>query len=90
MISRDTWRSLRTAGAVGDICGHYLDANGTIVDHPIARRTINPPLADLRAVGQRVLAAGGAHKAPIILAAIRADLCHILITDEAAAMELLI
>ena len=89
VISRDTWRSLRTAGAVGDVCGHYLDADGAAVDHPIARRTINPPLADLRAVRQLVLAAGGAHKAPIILAAIRAHLCHVLITDEAAATTLL-
>ena len=29
-----------------------------------------------------MLAAGGAHKAPIIRGAIRAKLCHILITDE--------
>jgi DNA-binding transcriptional regulator LsrR (DeoR family) len=89
VISRDTWRSLRTAGAVGDVCGHYLDADGAVVDHPLARRTINPSLADLQAVRQLVLAAGGAHKAPIILAAIRARLCHVLITDEAAAAALL-
>lgn len=89
VISRDTWRSLRAAGAVGDVCGHYLDGEGAVVDHPIAGRTINPPLADLRAVRQLVLAAGGAQKAPIILAAIRARLCHVLITDEAAAAALL-
>lgn len=89
VISRDTWRGLRTAGAVGDVCGHYLDAEGAPVDHPIARRTVNPTLADLRAVRQLVLAAGGAHKAPIIRAALRAQLCHVLITDEAAATVLL-
>ncbi len=89
VISRDTWRGLRAAGAVGDVCGHYLDAEGAAVDHPIARRTVNPPLTDLRAVRQLVLAAGGAHKAPIIRAALRAQLCHVLITDEAAATTLL-
>jgi DNA-binding transcriptional regulator LsrR (DeoR family) len=89
VISRDTWRSLRAAGAVGDICGHYLDVEGAVVDHPIARRTVNPPLADLQSVRELVLAAGGAPKAPIIQAAIRARLCHILITDEAAATALL-
>ena len=89
VISRDTWRSLRTAGAVGDVCGHYLDVEGNIVDHPLARRTINPPLADLRAVKNLVLAAGGAQKAAIIEGAIRTRLCHILITDEAAATALL-
>jgi DNA-binding transcriptional regulator LsrR (DeoR family) len=89
VISRDTWRTLRSAGAVGDVCGHYLDAEGAAVDHPIAKRTVNPSLADLRAVRELVLAAGGAHKAPIIRAAIRAQLCHVLITDESAATALL-
>ena len=89
VISRDTWRSLRTAGAVGDVCGHYLDAGGHAVDHPLAHRTINPPLADLKAVKELVLAAGGLRKAPIIQGALRAGLCHVLITDEAAATALL-
>jgi DNA-binding transcriptional regulator LsrR (DeoR family) len=88
VISRDTWKSLRAAGAVGDICGHYLDADGKIVDHPLARRTVNPTLADLQSVKELVLGAGGAHKAPIIHGAIRAGLCHVLITDEAAATAL--
>ncbi|WP_422003241.1 sugar-binding transcriptional regulator [Reyranella sp.] len=89
VISRETWTSLRAAGAIGDICGHYLDAAGASVDHALARRTINPALADLQAVKELVLAAGGAHKVPIIRSAIRAGLCHILITDEAAAAALL-
>lgn len=89
VISREAWRSLRTAGAVGDICGHYLDPDGTVVDHAIARRTINPPLADLRSIKTLILAAGGAQKAPVIRGAIRAGLCHVLITDEAAATALL-
>ena len=36
-----------------------------------------------------VLAAGGLRKAPIIQGALRAGLCHVLITDEAAATALL-
>lgn len=89
VISRETWRSLQTAGAVGDVCGHYLDVDGKIVDHPIAHRMVNPPIADLRAVPELVLAAGGAQKGPIIHGAIQAALCHVLITDEGAANALL-
>ncbi|MDC7786574.1 sugar-binding transcriptional regulator [Rhodoplanes sp. TEM] len=89
VISRDLWRSLREAGAVGEICGHYLDPAGRPVDHPIADRTIRPHLDALRRVPQRVLAAGGRHKAPVIRAAIAAGLVHVLITDEAAAQNLL-
>jgi DNA-binding transcriptional regulator LsrR (DeoR family) len=89
VISRETWRSLRAAGAVGDVCGHYLDVDGNTVSHPIVDRTINPALDDLRAVPELVLAAGGAQKVPIIQAAIHAALCHVLITDETAATALL-
>lgn len=89
VISRETWRSLRAAHAVGDVCGHYLDAEGRAIDHPIVGRMINPPLADLRSVSELVLAAGGVQKVPIIHGAIRAGLCHVLITDETAAAGLL-
>jgi DNA-binding transcriptional regulator LsrR (DeoR family) len=89
VISRDLWRSLRDAGAVGDICGHYLDIDGKSVDHPIVARTINPCLDDLREVPELVLAAGGRQKVSIIRAAILARLCHVLITDEIAADALL-
>jgi DNA-binding transcriptional regulator LsrR (DeoR family) len=40
------------------------------------------------AIPLRVLAAGGMAKVAIISAAIKAGLCHVLITDETAAMAL--
>jgi DNA-binding transcriptional regulator LsrR (DeoR family) len=89
VVSRDTWQSLREAGAVGDVCGHYLDAEGSPVAHPIAQRTIHPALKVLQQIPALVLAAGGLHKVPIIKGAMRAGLCHVLITDEMTASELL-
>jgi DNA-binding transcriptional regulator LsrR (DeoR family) len=89
VISRQLWQSLRDAGAVGDICGHYLDIDGRPVDHPISTRTVNPTLDDLRNVPELVLAAGGRQKVAIIRGAIGARLCHVLITDEVAAAALL-
>ncbi|MDX6750402.1 sugar-binding transcriptional regulator [Geminicoccaceae bacterium 1502E] len=89
VIDRAQWASLRDAGAVGDIAGHYLDREGRPVDHPISRRTINPPLDSLRNAKERLLAAGGAHKAEIVLAGIRAGLVRWLITDESCAAVLL-
>ena len=88
-ISGDTWRSLRNAGVVGDIAGQYLDAKGKPVSHPIVECVIAAELEQLRSIGELVLAAGGAHKAPIIRAGILAGLAHVLITDEAAAQMLL-
>lgn len=80
--------SLLAAGAVGDICGHYLTVQGQPVNHPLARRVINPPLDQLRQVPRRVLAAGSLHKKDIILAALRAGLCNVLICDESVGQAL--
>ena len=89
VVSRKTWASLRSAGAVGDICGHYLDRDGKPVDHPLCRLTINPSLAQIHRIKTRVLAAGGHQKTAIIRAALLARFCHILVTDEGAAQQLL-
>jgi DNA-binding transcriptional regulator LsrR (DeoR family) len=89
VISRALWRSLREHGAVGDICGHYLDADGKLVAHPVADLTINPDFDKLRKISRLVLAAGGKQKVPIVRAAMLAGLCHVLITDEEAAHALL-
>ncbi len=89
VISRDTWRSLRRPAPWAISAATISTPTARSSTIAIARRTINPPLADLQAVKTLILAAGGAHKAPIIRGAIRARLCHVLITDEAAAMALL-
>jgi len=88
VISRSDWRSLRAAGAVGDICGHYLGVEGNPVQHPLSARVINPTVKSLQAIRLRILAAGGMAKVAIVRAAIKAKLCHVLITDEAAAAAL--
>ena len=89
VISRSTWQSLRDAGAVGDICGHYLDIDGQSVAHPLTKLVIHPTMTSLRKVRERVLAAGGVQKIPIVRAGIRAGLADVLITDERAAISLL-
>lgn len=89
LIDKNVWRSLLKAGAVGDICGHYLNAEGQVIEHPLAARVVSPPLEHLRKVRRVVLAAGGIQKLAIIRAAIRARLCHVLITDEDVARSLL-
>jgi lsr operon transcriptional repressor len=46
-----------------------------------AARTVNPTFDDLLAIPELILAAGGTQKVPVIKAAIRAKLAHVLITD---------
>ena len=89
VISRETWASLLKAGAVGEICGHYLDASGRPLRHPLVQRTIHPPIEDVLKIRHRILAAGGKHKVPIIRAGLLAGFGQVLVTDEAAACKLL-
>jgi DNA-binding transcriptional regulator LsrR (DeoR family) len=91
MLMRDglpadvTVGSLRERGAVGDLLGTVLDAAGRPIDHPINDRVIGIGLDDLRRIPNVILAAGGAHKAPIIRAALRIGVVGTLVTDEATA-----
>jgi DNA-binding transcriptional regulator LsrR (DeoR family) len=76
-------------GGVGDIIGHILDAEGRLVDHDINRRLVGLTLDDLRAIPDVILAAGGAHKVPVVCAALRAGFVNTLVTDEATAEAVL-
>jgi DNA-binding transcriptional regulator LsrR (DeoR family) len=81
---------LDAAGAVADVCSTVLDANGgelRVAGLPSRFIAISPE--QLRAVPDVVAIAGGAVKAPAILAALRSGLIHRLITDEEAARLLL-
>jgi DNA-binding transcriptional regulator LsrR (DeoR family) len=81
---------LDAAGAVADICSTVLDADGAeIRAHDLPGRFIAISPQQLRAVPDVTAIAGGAAKAPAILAALRSGLIHRLITDEEAARLLL-
>ncbi len=84
-----TIEELLEQGAVGDVLGFMLNANGELIDHPINERIIGIDLDDLRQIKSVILAAGGRHKIPIIRAALKAGLISILITDEDTAREML-
>ncbi len=80
---------LRAAGAVGDVLGTFLDAEGVPVVHPLNRRVMALPPADLARVPASILASGGLNKAAVIRAILRAGYVRRLVTDEAVAQALL-
>lgn len=85
-LPRDvTVESLRTAGAVGDIMGTFLDAAGQPVRHPVNRRVIALPIEMLKKIATVVVASGGLNKTAILAGVLRAGLCNVLIADEASA-----
>ncbi len=81
-------RSLLKAGSVGNVCDHYIDRHGDVVEHPINERTVSVPLDIVRKVPVRVLAGGGAFKVDILRAILESRLCNVLITEEDAARRL--
>ncbi len=88
LLSPEDARSLAEAGAVGDVLCHFVDAAGRVVDHPINRRVMAIPPAELRAVPKVVLAAGGRRKLAAIRAALAATGARVLVTDEGTAEAL--
>jgi len=85
----DQVKTLKAAGAVGDVIGHFIDADGAIVDHPLNRRTVGISLEDLRGIRKVVLVAGGRKKIEIMRAALRGRYATVLVTDEHSAKRLL-
>ncbi len=82
--------ALIEAGGVGDMLGWILDAEGRPIDHPINERVIGIGIDDLRGVPDVILAAGGAHKVPIIRAALSTGVIDTLVTDEDTGKALLV
>lgn len=81
--------AIRAAGAVGDIMVGFFDRQGRLLDLPVTRRVIGLSLQDLAQIPLTIGVAGGTRKAETILGALRANLLHVLITDEATAREVI-
>lgn len=75
-------------GAVGEIAGWAYDAQGVLLQKGTNNRVASVPL-EQPAHRLMIGVAGGEKKAEAILAALRGKLITGLITDEAAAQEIL-
>jgi deoxyribonucleoside regulator len=80
---------LLAAGAVGDICGRFFDAEGVPCAPDIAERTLAVDLDVLRRTRLSVAVAGTLAKIDAILAMLAGRYCNVLITDVATAQTLL-
>ncbi len=89
LISKTESASLRKSGAVGDICGHWIDRNGEIVDHSNNRRVIALPPEKLKNIPCVVLASGGKNKVPVLCGALKVGFVDVLVTDENSARQIL-
>jgi DNA-binding transcriptional regulator LsrR (DeoR family) len=79
---------LRAAGAVGDICLRYFDADGTVVGSQFDDRVVGIAPDQFRAIPRRVGVAGGGRKHDAILGALRGGWLNVLVTDVDTAARL--
>jgi len=88
-ITREDFRSLVDAGAVGEVFGAFVDAAGQPVDHPKNHCFMGPTLEEVRSIPLRIAAAGGPSKTAILRAALVGGFADVLVTDETTAGTLL-
>jgi len=77
------------AGAVGQICARFLDADGAPVRTALDELVVGVTLDQIRAAGTRWAVAGGKDKYPILRAALVGGWIDHLVTDAATAAHLL-
>jgi deoxyribonucleoside regulator len=88
-VSPEEAERLKAMGVVGDILSRFIDAHGNIVDQSIDDRTIGASLESCRNRELSIGVAAGIHKAPSVLACLRARYINALIIDELTARHLL-
>jgi deoxyribonucleoside regulator len=76
-------------GAVGDVVGRYIDANGNPVDPGLDERTVGLGLERLRAARTSIFVVAGEAKHDVARAVLSSGLCSVIVTDEATARALL-
>ena len=88
-LTLDQLEDLSRAGAVGDVCGVYVDIHGKPVESPLTKRMFGIDPDTLKAIPQKIGVAGGESKIQPIIGACRARFVDVLVTDEVAATGVL-
>ena len=81
--------ALRARGAVGDILGRFVTAEGAIADPALDARTLGLRLDRLPAKPLTLALVAGAEKQAVARAALRAGYVSVLVTDDSTARALL-
>lgn len=81
--------SLRSEGAIGDVCGLQYDRNGQPVCEDFCERRVTIRRNDLLSIPIRLGVAGGEGKVETILGALRGKYINVLVIDNMTARKVL-
>jgi len=87
-FSAEQFAQARELGAVGQVCLHFLDERGELLDTPLDDLVIGVTAEQLRGTPRRLGVAGGAGKVPAIRAALVGGWINVLVTDTETAQLL--
>lgn len=87
-FSAQDLKDVKAAGAVGEICLRYIDAEGAAVQSPLDDLTVGVTLDQLRDARERWAVAGGPRKTKPLKAALTGGWIDVLVTDVATARKL--
>lgn len=88
-VSHSDLVELRRRGAVGDVLGRFVDANGYPVDPDLDDRSVGIRLDELRGTERAIAVIAGEAKHHICRTVVSSGLCSVLVTDELTAQHLL-
>jgi DNA-binding transcriptional regulator LsrR (DeoR family) len=89
LVSRGEVDDLLAAGAVGDICAHWIDRDGRLVDHSLNSRVVALSPEKLKNIPCVIIASGGRTKAEGLRGVLKGGMCDVIITDERTASSIL-
>jgi deoxyribonucleoside regulator len=72
----------REAGAVGDLLGRFIDAQGAALDIEVNRKIVSIPSDAFARIPLRIGIGGGSSKIRAVLGALRGGLVNVLVSDE--------
>lgn len=87
-ISKEEHDILQSKNAVGEVCTHYFDVNGKIIDSGLNDRVLAIDVDSYKKIPLRIGVGSGPEKLSAIMGASRGNLINVLITDLETAKAL--
>lgn len=84
-LKKEDVRRLKSLGAVGDVLGRFISAEGKTIDTHLDQRTLGLTIDDLKEKEIRIGITHGKSKLGVTMAALKSKLLTTLITDEETA-----